>query len=410
LVSAVNYTITSSPSGLQITIDGQAAGATPVAVPLQPGTQHQITAPSPQSGGPGVQYVLSASQAVTAACGPAQASVAVNFQTQYALSITSDVGGSVAPAAGFQNAGASVTLSATPQSGFVFAGWEGACTGSGTCTLQMSGPMSVKADFAPATALSPALASVVGAGLSTPSVTAISPNGIAIAFGSSFAPAGTLSIAATGNLVNGNVSTDLGGVCVLVGSTKAPILAVTPSQVNFQVPQGVTPGPVSVQVVTGCGTANPQQTSSKTVTLQSASPEFFYFAQGTSGQNPIAAVDDSTGVYVGTPGLLPGGTFAPAKAGDVVTLYATGLGVTNPNVAAGQLPGAATSITGTLQVTIGSTTLPAANVLYAGVAPATAGLYQINILLPATIASGNQPVQISVNGIASPAGPYITIK
>ncbi len=256
LTTGVSYTIATNPAGLQATVAGQTAAA-PFSVALQPGTAYQVTAPSPQPGTAGVQYVLAGAQQISAACGASQTSVTVNFQTQYALSVTSDAGGSVTPAAGFQNSGASVTLTATPQSGYVFAGWEGDCTGS-ACTLQMTGPKSVKADFAPAASLSPQLATggVIGAGLSSPPVKALSPNGLAAAFGSGFAPAGTLNVASASNLVNGNLSTNLGGVCVLVGSTKAPVLAVTPTQVNFQAPQDVPKGNAAVQVVTGCGTAN----------------------------------------------------------------------------------------------------------------------------------------------------------
>ncbi len=410
LSTGVNYTITSNPSGLLVSLGGQTAVATPFTTALQPGTIYGVTAPA-QAGGTGVQYVLNAGQQITPTCGASQTSVSVSFTTQYRLTVTSDPGGTVSPAAGFQNSGATVTLTATAQSGYVFAGWEGDCTGT-TCTLQMTGPKSVKADFAPSGTLNPQLAagSVVGAGLSTPPVTAISPNGLAVAFGSGFVAAGTLNVASSSNLASGNLSTNLAGVCVMVGSTKAPILAVTPNQVNFQVPQGVSSGNVSVQVVTGCGTASPQQSAAQTVNAQSASPEFFYFTSNSSGKNPIAAIDATTNVYVGAPGLLSSGTFAPAKAGDVVTLYATGFGLTNPAVAAGQIPTAAASVPGTVKVTVGSTTLASTDILYAGVAPGAAGLYQLNIHLPATVASGNQPVQITINGVSSPAGGYITVQ
>jgi uncharacterized protein (TIGR03437 family) len=356
--------------------------------------------------------VLSTAQEFDVPCGPARASVTLNFQLQYGLTVTSDPGGTVNSAAVWQDAGTSVTLVATPQSGFVFAGWEGDCAGSPSCTVPMNGPSNVKADFAPATILNPVVATggIVGAGLSTPPVNALSPNGLAIAFGSGFAPAGTLSVAGTGNLLNGGIPTELNGVCVLVGATKAPILAVTPTQVNFQTSQGLTPGTVSVQVVTGCGSVNETRSASQTVTARSASPEFFYFVQATSGQNPIAAVNASTGVFVGTPGLLTGGTFAPAKPGDVLTLYATGLGLTNPSFAAGQLPGTASSIAGDIQVTIGLTALAKTDVLYAGVTPSAAGLYQVNIHLPLSISNGDQPVQMTINGIPSPSGGYITVK
>ena len=403
--------ITANAPGLVVSLDGRVASS-PVAASLLPGTHHRVDAPSPQSGGAGVQYLLSAAQEFDVPCGPARASVTLAFQLQYSLTVTSDPGGKVNSAATWQNAGASVTLAATPQSGYVFSGWEGDCAGSGSCTVLMNGPKNVKANFAPAAVLNPVVATggIVGAGLSTPLVNALSPNGLAIAFGSGFAPDGTSSVAGAGNLVSGSISTELNGVCVLVGSVMAPILAVTPGQVNFQAPQGLTPGTVSVQVVTGCGSANEKRSDPQAVTARNASPEFFYFAQATSGQNPIAAVNASTGVFVGSPGLLTGGAFAPAKPGDVITLYATGLGLTNPSFAAGQLPGAASSIAGDIQVTIGSTTLAKTDVLYAGVTPSAAGLYQVNVHLPLSITSGDQPVQMTVNGIASPSGGYITVK
>jgi len=245
--------------------------------------------------------------------------------------------------------------------------------------------------------------------MSTPPVTALSSNAIAIVYGSNLAAAGTLGVSGAGNLVDGQVSTELDGSCVLVGGTRAPILAVTPSQINFQVPQVSSSGTVQVQVVTGCGTSGAITSAPATVTVQSATPEFLYFTQTSTGQNPIAAVDASTGVNVGPANLLPGAAFAPAKPGDLVTLYATGLGATSPGFAAGALPSAAGAVTGAFQISVGSVTLASTDVLYAGVAPDTAGLYQINIHLPSTIANGNQPVSMLVNGIASPTGGYIAV-
>ena len=409
---AVTYTIASNPPGLQVTIDGQPSTA-PVVVGLLPGTNHLIGAPSPQAGSAGVQYLYSGTQQVSPACGAAGQTFTVNFQTQYALTIATDHGGTVAPAAaGWQNAGAAVTLNATPQSGYVFSGWEGDCTGTGSCQLAMTSPRSVKANFAPAASLAPVVASggVVGAGLSHPDVTALSPNGLATAFGTGFAPAGTFSILSGANLVNGKISTEMDGVCVLVGSTRAPILALTPTQVNFQAPQGILPGTVSVSVVTSCGTSSQAQSAAQSVAVQTASPEFFYFMQLDSGRNPIAAQNAVTYADVGTPGMLPGTTFVPAKPGDYLTLYATGLGPTSPAFAAGVLPGTAGQITGTIQVTVGATTLPATAVQYAGVTPGDAGLYQVNIQVPASAPNGNLPVVMTVNGISSPAGAFITVQ
>jgi hypothetical protein len=45
------------------------------------------------------------------------------------------------------NSGTTVTLSAAPASGSTFAGWSGACTGTGTCTVSMTAGRSVTATF-----------------------------------------------------------------------------------------------------------------------------------------------------------------------------------------------------------------------------------------------------------------------
>jgi hypothetical protein len=45
------------------------------------------------------------------------------------------------------NAGAQVTLAATPNKNSYFAGWSGACSGTGTCTITMNSPVTLSASF-----------------------------------------------------------------------------------------------------------------------------------------------------------------------------------------------------------------------------------------------------------------------
>jgi uncharacterized protein (TIGR03437 family) len=411
LTPAVDYTITSVPAGLSVVVDGSTV-VTPVLLSFQAGTHHTVQTPNQQNGTTGTRYLGGSVQAFDVPCGPSPAAIMMTFAVQYSLAVGSDSGGTVTSAAAWQDAGTAVTLDATPKSGYGFTGWEGNCSGIAACRLVMDGPKSVKADFAPTQALKSAISSggVVGAGLSTPPVQALSPNGSAIVFGTGFAPAGTSIAFDSSRLVNGKISTEMDGVCVLVGGVAAPLLGLTPTQVNFQVPKLPDSAAVQVTVVTGCGTVNAIQSAAESVAVQSAAPEFFYFSQTGTGQNPIAAVDATTGVYIGKPGSLSGATFAPARPGDVVTLYATGLGVTSPAFDAGVVPGAQAAITGKLAVTIGTVTLADSYIKYAGVAPGSAGLYQLNIQLPGAIPDGDQPVAISVNGIDSPASGYLTIK
>jgi uncharacterized protein (TIGR03437 family) len=248
---------------------------------------------------------------------------------------------------------------------------------------------------------------VIGAGASVPAVAAVSPNGDATLYGGNFGASHTL---APSDLVNGQVPTTLAGVCATFGGAPAAILGVYPSQINVQVP-ALPPGPVTVQVTINCGQADAITSNLSGVVVQSASPEFFTFLPDPRvGKNPIAAVDASTGVLIGAPGLLPGATFAPVKAGDIVEAYGTGWGSTTPSFGLGVLPGGAGVLALPYTLTFSGTPLPASNVLYAGVAPCCAGLYQVNFTVPSGTPSGNQQLTITVAGISSPPNAFLTVQ
>ena len=148
---------------------------------------------------------------------------------------------------------------------------------------------------------SPAISTggIISAGLSNPPVKVLSPNAIVTVFGTNFAPAGTAAQAA---LVDGQLPTNLAGVCVQFGAVAAPIFAVYPTQINVQVPT-VVPGNVPVQVVTGCNTPQAVGSPPVSVPAQATAPEFFYFTTSASGANPIAAINAVTGGYVGPVGI-----------------------------------------------------------------------------------------------------------
>ena len=85
-------------------------------------------------------------------------------------------------------------------------------------------------------------------------------------------------------------------------------------------------------------------------------------------------------------------------------LYVTGLGLTNPPFAAGQLPpNDASGARPAPPVTVVIDGLQAA-VQYAGTAPGFAGLYQINVVIPVTPNLGEVPITI----ISSGGGPAAT--
>jgi uncharacterized repeat protein (TIGR02543 family) len=79
-------------------------------------------------------------------------SVTANFTLlQHALSVTSSpaAGGSISPAGGTYPHGTVVTLTATPNAGYQFSGWSGACSGTNAyaCNVTMNAAKSVTANF-----------------------------------------------------------------------------------------------------------------------------------------------------------------------------------------------------------------------------------------------------------------------
>jgi len=73
-----------------------------------------------------------------------------NFSTQYLLmtAVSPAGGGTISPPTGWHSQNAVVTVTATPNSGYTFSGWSGACTGTGACQVTMWGAQFVQANFA----------------------------------------------------------------------------------------------------------------------------------------------------------------------------------------------------------------------------------------------------------------------
>lgn len=182
-----------------------------------------------------------------------------------------------------------------------------------------------------------------------------------------------------------NLPTSLSGVQVVVNNLDAAVYYISPTQVDFQVPTGVT-GVASVQVIVNGAASN-------TLTAASAANAPGLFPNIVSGTNYPAAVFPD-GAYVGNPAVSS--AYRNAKPGDVIELYATGL-VAEPG---GVLP-IAQGIPG-VTVTIGGVMVPAD---FAGQTPYV-GEFQINFTVPqqfASIPTGNYPLSIAINGVTSPA-------
>jgi len=235
----------------------------------------------------------------------------------------------------------------------------------------------------------------------------LSSNAMVTIFGTGFQTSGRNRTAGLGDFVNGGFPSALG--CVSVQSTGPgisqpvllPIVYVEAGQINAQMPRFTGVGPVTLQVILNPGAPNQLMSDVGTFNnqLQTFAPAFFLFGTSTS----IAAQFGGTANIVANPSVVPGAS--PARPGDVVTLYGTGFGDTNPLATAGQLDSGIASLTNSITVQIGSVTLSPSDVLYAGLSPGSiSGLYQFNVRIPSTTPSGDIPVTIMIGGVPTPAG------
>ena len=197
-------------------------------------------------------------------------------------------------------------------------------------------------------------------------------------------------------IVNGALPTSLDGVSVTMGGKPAYIYYISPGQINVLAPD-LPPGPVTVTVTTAAGTS-----AAFATTASAYGPAFFAWP---SNQAVATRTDYSFAVK---PGTFAGATTVAAKPGDVIILWATGFGPTNPVAP----PGVATPGSGTYS-TASTPTIKvnniAAIVYGAALAPGSAGLYQIAIQVPSNLADGDWPIQASIGGITSPAGTILSV-
>lgn len=221
---------------------------------------------------------------------------------------------------------------------------------------------------------------------------AIAPGSIAALFGSNLSD----GIPTLSSLFgpDGRLVSDLVGVRATVGGTPAPIFYVTGGQLGIQVPAEVSGPTATVQISVGG-----QPAVSRTINIDAASPGIFTTNSQGSGQGVI--VNAASGVMAAAAGAIPGLTTQPARPGDDITIFATGLGQTTPPVPTGARPTGLTRTVATPTVTIDG--LPA-EVTFSGLSGCCVGLNQINVKVPAAARSGNAvPVTLSISGKTSNA-------
>ena len=187
----------------------------------------------------------------------------------------------------------------------------------------------------------------------------------------------------------------LGATTVRVNGVAAPLFFVSPKQINFLMPWEL----LNQSEATITVTADGQTSAAQTVKLAGSAPGIFSINSQGTGQGSVLIAD------TGELAAPAGGVFAtparPAKPGEPVSIFCTGLGdVSNrppSGIAALAAPLSTTlAITG---VTIGG--LPAL-VTFSGLSPGFAGLYQVNAQVPQGVRAGDDvPVVVTIGGANS---------
>ncbi len=173
------------------------------------------------------------------------------------------------------------------------------------------------------------------------------------------------------------LATTLGGARVLVNGVAAPLFYSSYGQIAFQLPADVPLGQAIIQVERDGNMSNKVSAEVKArapKVLRMGVKDFGAIYNATDGSYPLPA------------GAIPGLNTHPAKPGDVLTIYAIGLGLTDPWPASGQ-PAPSSEpfarMVVTPQVNFGGGLLGAiATPDFAALTPTYAGLYQLNVRIP----------------------------
>ncbi len=178
-----------------------------------------------------------------------------------------------------------------------------------------------------------------------------------------------------------NFGSTASAVTITVGGKPGVVLAASPTQINVQVPFEVSAGQNLPVIVSVSGTPS----AALPVTLAATAPSI-----------PTVTATGSGGGIFTTPAGAVLTSPAPAKPGDIVTAYVTGLGVTNPPTATSAMPVAGNAPVETPTLTVGGQ--PATIKL--AITTQYVGTYQLNFIVPAGV-QGNAPIVLTIGGNSS---------
>jgi uncharacterized protein (TIGR03437 family) len=210
---------------------------------------------------------------------------------------------------------------------------------------------------------------------------------------------------ATGTyLWTGNFPTTLGGTSVTINGRSAYLYFASAGQINLQAPDDTATGSVAVVVTTASGSAT------STVTLGQYGPSWSLLdSKHVAG---IIFRSDGSGAYgggaydiIGPTGTSLGYKTVAAKVGDNVELFGVGFGPTTPPVLSGKPFSGAAGVSNPVPLLINNVTVTPS---FFGLS--SAGLYQVNLVIPQGLGTGDVPLQATAGGLRTPATVVISLQ
>lgn len=202
-----------------------------------------------------------------------------------------------------------------------------------------------------------------------------------------------------------NAPISLNGTTVTIGGLSAFIDYVSPTQVNAQVPSGVTQGSQQLIVATAGGPSTPYSVTVNPTEAGLWAPAAFQL----SGKSYVGA-QLSDGSWA-LPGSVPGYTSRLANVGETMTLYGVGFGpVINPTIPAGQIVQQLNQLMEPIQIFFGPIGQNPAQVTYAGLAPTLIGVYQFNVVVPNMPENTAVPLTFVLGGVNSAQTLYTAVQ
>lgn len=217
-----------------------------------------------------------------------------------------------------------------------------------------------------------------------------SPNSVVTIYGSQLST-GTWAVSA-GDIRGGSLPVEApgSGVSVVLNQVLLPLFYVSPNQINALIPASVQPQTLS-SIFVKRGIVNGPVIR---IQIDDESPELFRI-----GEKQVAATHaDGSTVTAGN----------PARAGEVIVIYGTGFGATTNRELSYIIPSIPSSLvkTALTRIRINDSVLGPGAILYVGVTPGFAGLYQANIRLPDPLPS-NPVIQIGIDSNWSGPGTVL---